>query len=449
MEAVGRLAGGVAHDFNNLLTVITGRSQLLLLKLPPESPLRRDVELVEETAHRASALTRQLLAFSRKQMVQPRVVDLNEVVRGMETMLSRLIGEDVVLATRLDAAAGCVRADPAQLEQMIVNLAVNARDAMPLGGRLDLETSYVRVDEESARRHVGLRPGPHVRLVVRDTGIGMDGLIKAHLFEPFFTTKGPGKGTGLGLATVYGIVTQSGGAIRVDSEPGQGAVFTIDLPRVDAPGRSPGGPRHPGGRTARLRDGAPRGGRARGPRARAGHPAPAGLHGARGSRRGRRPPDRPGARRSHPSPGHRRGDAPDGRPRAGRPPEGRTAGDEGALRVGLHGRRHPPPGRLGDRHRLPAEAVHGLRSSPTRCARSSTPRRRAAAASPESPRHGPRRAACLRAPDRALLSRPARRLPTRTPGSSPSRPARRGRWRGRTSTRRGRPRARGEAPRSG
>jgi len=242
MEAVGRLAGGVAHDFNNLLTVITGRSQLLLLKLPPESPLRRDVELVEETAHRASALTRQLLAFSRKQMVQPRVIDLNEVVRGMETMLSRLIGEDVALATRLDAAAGCVRADPAQLEQMIVNLAVNARDAMPLGGRLVLETSYVRVDEEAARRHVGLRPGPHVRLVVRDTGIGMDALIKAHLFEPFFTTKGPGKGTGLGLATVYGIVTQSGGAIRVDSEPGQGAVFTIDLPRVDAPADLRGDP---------------------------------------------------------------------------------------------------------------------------------------------------------------------------------------------------------------
>jgi PAS domain S-box-containing protein len=235
MEAVGRLAGGVAHDFNNLLTVITGRSQLLLLKLPPESPLRRDVELVEETAHRASALTRQLLAFSRKQMVQPRIVDLNEVVRGMETMLSRLIGEDVELATRLDPAAGCVRADPAQLEQMIVNLAVNARDAMPLGGRLVLETTSVRIDEGVARPPVGLRPGPHVRLVVRDTGIGMDALIKAHLFEPFFTTKGPGKGTGLGLATVYGIVTQSGGAIRVDSEPGQGAAFTIDFPRVDAP----------------------------------------------------------------------------------------------------------------------------------------------------------------------------------------------------------------------
>ncbi len=245
MEAVGRLAGGVAHDFNNLLTVITGRSQLLLLKLPPESPMRRDVELVEETAHRASALTRQLLAFSRKQMVQPRVVDVNEVVRGMETMLSRLIGEDISLATRLDATAGCVRADPAQLEQMIVNLAVNARDAMPLGGRLTLETGFVRIDEGFARQHVGLRPGPHVRLTVRDTGVGMDGLIKAHLFEPFFTTKGPGKGTGLGLATVYGIVTQSGGAIRVDSEPGQGATFTIDLPRVDAPADLRGDPAIP------------------------------------------------------------------------------------------------------------------------------------------------------------------------------------------------------------
>ena len=245
MEAVGRLAGGVAHDFNNLLTVITGRSQLLLLKLPPESALRRDVELVEETAHRASALTRQLLAFSRKQMVQPRIVDLNEVVRGMETMLSRLIGEDIALTTRLDPTAGCVRADPAQLEQMVVNLAVNARDAMPLGGRLTLETSYVRLDEGFARQHVGLRSGPYVRLTVRDTGVGMDGLIKAHLFEPFFTTKGPGKGTGLGLATVYGIVTQSGGAIRVESEPGQGATFTIDLPRVDAPADLPADPRIP------------------------------------------------------------------------------------------------------------------------------------------------------------------------------------------------------------
>jgi PAS domain S-box-containing protein len=240
MEAVGRLAGGVAHDFNNLLTVITGRSQLLLLKLAPESPLRRDVELVEETAHRASALTRQLLAFSRKQMVQPRIVDLNEVVRGMETMLGRLIGEDIALTTRLDLAAGCVRADPAQLEQMIVNLVVNARDAMPLGGRLTLDTGQVRIDEAFARQHVGLKPGPYVRLIVRDTGVGMDGLIKAHLFEPFFTTKGPGKGTGLGLATVYGIVTQSGGAIRVESEPGQGATFTIELPRVDAPADRPG-----------------------------------------------------------------------------------------------------------------------------------------------------------------------------------------------------------------
>jgi PAS domain S-box-containing protein len=235
MEAVGRLAGGVAHDFNNLLTVMTGRSQILLLKLPPESPLRRDVELIEETAHRASGLTRQLLAFSRKQVVQPRVVDLNEVVRGMEAMLGRLIGEDVVLAAALDPAPTWVHADPTQLEQMIANLVVNARDAMPLGGRLTLETGRVTIDEAFARQHVAVRPGPHVRLVVRDTGIGMDAVTRAHIFEPFFTTKGSGKGTGLGLATVYGIVTQAGGAVAVESEPGRGATFTIHLPAVAAP----------------------------------------------------------------------------------------------------------------------------------------------------------------------------------------------------------------------
>jgi PAS domain S-box-containing protein len=239
MEAVGRLAGGVAHDFNNLLTVITGRSQLLLLKLAPDSPLRRDVELIEETAHRASALTRQLLAFSRKQVLQPRVVDLNEIVRSLEAMLGRLIGEDIRLAARLDPEAGWVRADPAQIEQVILNLVVNARDAMPLGGQITLETQRVELDEAFARQHVGIRPGPHVRLVVRDTGVGMDAVTKAHLFEPFFTTKGPGKGTGLGLATVYGIVTQSGGVIRVESEPGRGAVFTIDFPRAEAPGAAP------------------------------------------------------------------------------------------------------------------------------------------------------------------------------------------------------------------
>jgi PAS domain S-box-containing protein len=235
MEAVGRLAGGVAHDFNNLLTVITGRSQILLLKLPPESPLRRDVELVEETAHRASALTRQLLAFSRKQVVQPRVVDLNDVIRGLESMLGRLIGDEIALAVSLDPAPARVRADPTQLEQMITNLVVNARDAMPLGGRLTLETSRTRIDDPLARQHVGVRPGPHVRLVVRDTGIGMDAVTRAHIFEPFFTTKGPGKGTGLGLATVYGIVTQAGGTIGVETEPGQGATFIIHLPYVEAP----------------------------------------------------------------------------------------------------------------------------------------------------------------------------------------------------------------------
>jgi PAS domain S-box-containing protein len=234
MEAVGRLAGGVAHDFNNLLTVITGRSQLLLLKLAADSPLRRDAELIEETAHRAAALTRQLLAFSRKQIVQPRIVDLNAVVTGLETMLGRLIGEDIQLATALDPEAGHVRVDPGQLEQTIVNLVVNARDAMPLGGCLTLQTHRVELDAATAGQHVGVPPGAYVRLVVRDTGVGMDATTRAHLFEPFFTTKGPGKGTGLGLATVYGIVTQAGGHIFVESEPGQGATFTVDLPRVDA-----------------------------------------------------------------------------------------------------------------------------------------------------------------------------------------------------------------------
>jgi signal transduction histidine kinase/CheY-like chemotaxis protein len=232
MEAVGRLAGGVAHDFNNLLTVITGRTQLLLLRLPPGNPLRRDAELVEETARRASVLTRQLLAFSRRQILQPRVVSLNEIVKGLESMLGRLIGEDIMLTTRLGPAAGSILADPGQIEQVIANLAVNARDAMPLGGQLTIETAAVELDASFASQHVGVEPGPYVRLVVRDTGIGMDEGTKAHLFEPFFTTKEPGKGTGLGLATVYGIVTQSGGHIRAESELGRGATFVIDLPRV-------------------------------------------------------------------------------------------------------------------------------------------------------------------------------------------------------------------------
>ena len=233
VEAVGQLAGGVAHDFNNLLTVITGRSQLLLRRLDPDDPLRRHAKLIDQTAERAAALTQQLLAFSRKQVLQPKVLDLNAVVTGMGKMLRRLIGENIELVIRLGSDLGSVEADPGQLEQVILNLAVNARDAMPRGGRLTLETERVELDPAFVRRHPGAQPGLHVALVVRDTGIGMDADTQAHLFEPFFTTKGPGKGTGLGLATVYGIVKQSGGYIAVESEPGRGTGFTIYLPRIE------------------------------------------------------------------------------------------------------------------------------------------------------------------------------------------------------------------------
>ena len=234
LEAIGRLASGVAHDFNNLLSIILSYAGLGAVGLAPGDPLGDSLKEIQDAASRAGELTRQLLTFSRQQIIEPKVINLNEVVASTERLLARLVGEHIELTTQLGVGLGQVKVDPGNIEQVLLNLAANARDAMPEGGALFIETRNVVLDAEFASRHLGVKPGPHVLLRVRDSGAGMDGATQARIFEPFFTTKELGKGTGLGLATVSGIVHQHRGTVRVKSEVGHGTTFDVLLPRFDA-----------------------------------------------------------------------------------------------------------------------------------------------------------------------------------------------------------------------
>ena len=280
LEAIGRLAGGVAHDFNNLLTVISGYAEVLLEGR--DRAAEPELDQIAAAAERAAILTRQLLAFSRRQVLQPRVLQLNDVVEGLTPMLSRLIGEDVELVATLAPSLDSVHADPNQLEQVLVNLAVNARDAMPEGGLLTIRTANVELDDEYVAHHGDALVGPHVMLSVSDTGVGMDDETLSHIFEPFFTTKPLGVGTGLGLSTVYGIVRQSGGSMWVYSEPGQGTTFKALLPRAESPALEDARADAEAGGGRRLRDDSARRGRGIAPAADRADPRTARLRGDRG-----------------------------------------------------------------------------------------------------------------------------------------------------------------------
>lgn len=233
MEAVGRLAGGVAHDFNNILTVVSGYTRMILEELSPQDPLREYADEIAKAADRAGAVANQLLAFSRRQLLQPRIIDVNAAITQTEKMLRRLLGEDIQLTLELQENIPHIKADPNQIEQALVNLAVNSRDAMPEGGRLFIQSAKVHLDEDYARTHLGVKPGDYVMVAVTDTGQGMTAEIRQRIFEPFFTTKERGRGTGLGLATVYGMVKQCGGDIRAYSEPGQGTTFRLYFPKAN------------------------------------------------------------------------------------------------------------------------------------------------------------------------------------------------------------------------